>query len=52
MVIRKKGCRENNKGGMITPKLAQLRQNVFRLRKQQQKRNLLKELSTMEITFG
>ena len=42
MAIKKKRCRENNKGGMITSKSAQLRQNVFRLRKQQQKRNLLK----------
>ena len=36
----------------ILRKLQQLRQNAFRLRKQQQKRILLKELSIMEITFG
>ena len=52
MVIRKKGCRENNKGGMITPKLAQLRQNVFRLRKQQQKRNLLTPLGELVEVNG
>ena len=52
MVIREKGCRENNKGGMITPKLAQLRQNVFRLRKQQQKRNLLTPLGELVEVNG
>lgn len=52
MVIRKKGCRENNKGSMITPKLAQLRQNVFRLRKQQQKRNLLTPLGELVEVNG
>ena len=37
---------------MITPKLAQLRQNVFRLRKQQQKRNLLTPLGKLVEVNG
>ena len=37
---------------MITPKLAQLRQNVFRLRKQQQKRNLLTPLGELVEVNG